>query len=201
MSRAVDRVAEYRAGIAGVTPRYRRRLAELGLIAPANRIGLVGLHGIVDIGHGQYQPDPDGEAAVIIPVWDGPIAAANVILDDPERLIDLVAWRPKAGPELLTRCGIAPMLGIEALSMARIAGEPLRVFRDPAGWARAGGGDVGVVVIDWSRDIGLLGLRTIVADDIEHGAEIKAKLKKLRAKLIGQVPQIRVPTASVGVSI
>jgi hypothetical protein len=200
MSRVIDLVAEYRASVAAVTPRYRQRLAELGLIAPANRIGLVGVATVVEGGRGLFEPAPDGPAAIILPVWDRAISDATVILEEPDRLVDLVAWRPSGELPLLTRCGLAEMLGAEALSAAVIASEPLRVFRDPGGWARAGGGDVGVVVIDRSLDVGLLGLKTIVADDVDHGAEIKAALRKLRAKLIGQTPHIRVPTASLGVS-
>jgi hypothetical protein len=193
MSAPVDLIAEYKAAIAAVTPAYRKRLGELGLIAPANRIGLVGVAGVRDIGRGLYEPDDGFLPAVLLPVWDGPIGDATAFLSEPDRLVDLVAWRPKEGAQFLTRLGLAVTLGAEAIRAALLSGEPLRLFRDPGGWARAGGGDAGAVVIEWSEEAGLLGLKSIVADDIEHGAEVKKRLKALRARLIGRVPQIRVP--------
>jgi hypothetical protein len=200
MSGTVDLIGEYRGAVAAVIPRYRARFAELGLIHSANKIGLCGVAAAAEASGGVYQPEEGAPLAVILPVWDCAISDARVTIEHPELLVDLVAWRPKQPAWLLSRCGVAGMLGAEALAAAVVAREPLRLFRDPGGWARAGGGDAGAVVIDWSVDLGLLGLRALVCDDVEHGAEVKANLKKLRAALVGRVPQIRVPTASVGVS-
>lgn len=196
MSRSIDIVAEYKAALAAVTDRFRRRFAQLGLIAPANRIGLAGVARVVERRGGIYEPDPAGLMAVVLPIWDGPISDARVVVEAPDRLIDLVAWRPAADAPLMTRLGQAQLLGAEALSVAVISGDPLRIFRDPGGWARAGGAAAGIVVIDWTADVGLLGLKAVIADDIEHGAEVKTRLKKLRARLVGRVPQIRVPISA-----
>lgn len=192
MTRAVDIVAEYKAAIAAVTPAYRQRLGELGLVAPANRMGLVGVAAAAIGKRGLFEPDAAGAPAIIIPVWDGPIGDATVILAEPERLADLVAWWPKESATLFSRLGIATMLGGEALRAAMIGGAPVRLFRDPGGWARAGGGDAGIVVVDWGEPL-LLAPKAIIADDLDHGAEIKAQLKRLRARLVGQIPAIRVP--------
>lgn len=117
MSGSIDIVAEYKAAIAAVTDRFRRRFSELGLIAPANRIGLAGVARVVERRDGLYEPDPAGLMAVLLPIWDGPISDARVVVEAPDRLIDLVAWRPAADAPLMTRLGQAQLLGRASRAM------------------------------------------------------------------------------------
>lgn len=203
MSRPVDIVSEYKAALAAVTPRYRGRIAELGLIAPANRIGLVGVARVTARSGNIFEPEAGGDVAVILPAWDGPIADARVIIDAPERLIDLVAWRPgkrdkrqlAGSAALCTRLGIATLLGGEAVEIAAMSRQPLRVFRDPGGWARAGGGAAGAVIVDWTADNGLFQVEQIVCEDQEHAEDVEHLLKLLRVRLTPRLPEIRIPVA------
>lgn len=191
MSRTIDLITEYLEAIdAAVEPRLRARLDELGLRAASNRIGFVGLSRISP-GDGLYAPDPDGPMATIFPVYDGPIDDAMAYLSAPERLVDLVAWQPKIPDTMLTRCGIATALGGDAIAAALFAGAPLRLFRNPGSWARADG--AGAVVLDWKNDLGLLAVKTLVAEDVHHGGFVKARLKELRKRQLRDVPAIRVP--------
>ena len=191
MSRS-DLVAEYRSAIARVTPAYRRRLAELGLIEPAHRIGLAGVASVIADVDGLYVPDDAGEMAVVLPVWAAPISDALAFLDDPGRLIDLVAWQPKRGAKLLMRRGIGAALGEEAIRAAHVSGSALRLYRNPGSWARAGAGSAGAVILDWSADLGLLDLKGVVAEDVAHGTEVKLRLRALQRR-IRRLPSIRVP--------
>lgn len=192
----VDLHGELAAAIDAVTPRHVARFNELGLdVAARARVGLVGVARIAERHGGIYDLSEAGVPALIFPVWDGPICDPEVAFCYPSPLIDLAAWRP-GEPEapVLTRCGIATLLGNAAVEGARMFHEPLRIFRAPIAWACAGGDGVGIVVLDWSADIGLLHIETVVAEDIEHGEEIRRHLQKLRRKLTPSLPVIAVPS-------
>lgn len=75
-----------------------------------------------------------GKAALIVPATeDG-------------RVIDLIATT-LGTLETVTRLGVAKVIGADAVTAARDAGEPLRVFKTPFGWLR--GGTLGAVTVDW----------------------------------------------------
>jgi hypothetical protein len=190
---SVDLLPEYMEALdLAAHPPFRARLKQLGFTSP-DSTGAIGLARVAVSVDGFFEPDPGGPMAIIIPAFDGPIANPAQLLDDRERLIDLVAWQARLPQQISTRCGIASVLGGEAVRAATHGEGALRLFRSPASWARAGGATAGAVVLDWKTDIGLLAAATIIAEDLEHGGEVKRKLKELRARQIRQVPSIRVP--------
>jgi hypothetical protein len=79
---------------------------------------------------------------------------------------DLVAWQPATG-RLATRLGVAGLLGQRFAEDARdsIAARPVRVWRSPLTWLRAGRD--GVVVVDPEQAAYLLADLPLVPEDIE----------------------------------
>lgn len=192
----IDVCHEYIVAIDCGSP-YRSRLADLGFGGAAiSSMGLPGLAKIINLGGGLYTPnDEAGELAVILPVWDEHVPAdLTVFFNDPSRIIDLVAWSPRVPETLLTRRGIAASLGERAIRDAFVDLAPLRLFRTPSSWAKAGAESAGAVIIDWrADDLRLLDLQAIVAEDIDHGRDIRAALQRLRRRRALGMPQIRVP--------
>lgn len=131
---------------------------------------------------GYYEPNEDtGIPAIIIPCWPGPAPGY------PDDIIDLLAWVPSSG-NLYTRCGVADVLGEEAIYQAQPCmgkSRPLVVFSDPGAWARAhtwdDQGDHGIVVINWDRVAAamghLIGVTDIVAPDIATGQRLRDALR------------------------
>jgi len=105
----------------------------------------------------------------------------------PEPLIDLVAWNPRTG-ELYRRLGIADLLG--GWHVMPPASDVVKVYSDPASWARAGGD--GVVVLDWGRVHFALGhVRKLVADDVALGRRLRDAMTPPAPRL----PRILVETS------
>jgi hypothetical protein len=92
-------------------------------------------------------PGEIGHSALIVPAFDC------------HGLADLVAQGLLSG-RLARRLGVAVLLGLEQVEIARETGEPLLVFDTPLAWLR--GSTRGSVIVDW-REAGfeLDGVRTI----------------------------------------
>lgn len=120
-----------------------------------------------------FEFGPQGERAVIIPALDGGEVA------------DLVAYRRG---RVWVRLGACPLLGLDNLG---VWSEPMHVWRTPLGYLRAG--LHGVVVLSWPAAIPLLrSCSELIAEDIEHGNEIRRRLSAPPA-----TPAITVPVARV----
>jgi hypothetical protein len=194
MSDHRDIIQEYKVAVLAVKEADRPLVESYGMIAPVHRIGLVALAQVRRVGKSFiYEPDADGERAVILPAWDGPMTNALAFIDEPDRLFDLVARLPQSPDIVLTRRGLATALGEEAIRTAYIATTPLRLFRTPASWACAGGVAAGAFIIDWHADLGLLELKTIIAEDVDHGSDVQRRLKGLRTRMLRRMPRVRVP--------
>ena len=111
--------------------------------------------------HGPFfEPDPNGEPAIILPV-----------MDDGE-VADLVAVMPHRPGHWRVRLGACPLLGIDNTG---IWSEPLHVWRTPLDYLRAE--LEGVVVLSWPAALPLLrSCSEIIAEDVEHGREIHRRL-------------------------
>jgi hypothetical protein len=86
-----------------------------------------------------YRPAQDDEpasAALIVPCFDEC------------GLADLVADGLRSRP-MLSRLGVASVLGYDAIAAARATGTPLYVFKDVAQWIRCG--TYGAVIVDWQN--------------------------------------------------
>ena len=86
---------------------------------------------------GLYEPDPDGEWAVIAGVFDA---------DD--EIGDAVAWFEATPGRWWRRRGDIPVLGARELAIAADGGWEIRLFPTPEDWLFAHGD--GVCIIDWA---------------------------------------------------
>ncbi|MCZ6604843.1 MAG: hypothetical protein O7A03_06825 [Alphaproteobacteria bacterium] len=142
---------------------------------PAEATPIAGLDRIQNNGN-WYWPDPDGQPFVILPAFDSGEVA------------DLVAFQPHRPMNFKTRTGAVPMLGID--NTATNFG-PLRIWRHPLNYLRAR--LEGVVILSWGGALPLLACcNEIIAEDVEHGREIRKRLSRPIA-----LPKISVPTKAV----
>ncbi len=125
-----------------------------------------------------YEPDPDGDHAIIVPVMDG------------DELVDLIAFDLPQPDRWWLRRGDTCLLGAAALDHLYLGAE-LQVRRNPLSWLQ--NHTEGCVVLDWPRAADRLrSIATLDAADIEHGQEIRCHLQH---PLL--IPEIRVPESIV----
>ena len=162
---------------------------------------------------GIWEPHPEGERALVLPVLDGPVC--HVIEDgedagpDTPEMFDLVAWRPTDPTRLYRRTGEAALVGVGGIDASLETGAALRVFGSIEAFVKAGGEisagakaiSCGVhgqhrpirpaaVILDLKAAAPTLrGIREIVADSLEHGEAIEAALLAARPAL----PTINLP--------
>ncbi len=93
-----------------------------------------------------------------------------------EGLIDLVAWQPMTG-RVASRLGAAGLLGQRQAEQAAsyITARPIRVWKSPIGWLRAGRS--GVVIVDPPRAAHLLSGINLIPQDVEHGRVLAGTLR------------------------
>ena len=164
--------AELSHARASVTPAQDRRLHALGI--PADARLMCGTARIQPEGK-FYQADDNGIMAVIIPIIEGEVVA------------DLLAFQPSRPDRWWLRLGVAAYLGGDALGDA-VMDEPVRVFRTPLAWLRAGAPADGLVVLDHDIASRELAYHHVVAEDLAHGLELDRLLT-----IPARRPQIRVP--------
>ena len=155
-------------------PRLRRchldRLAALGI--GAHEILAAGNAGMARIRRhagGLYEPDDTGDPALIVPIFLGEIPAPGNPVAEPI-LDDLIAWHPDRPNRWALRAGTAVTLGNAWGSW------PLPIHRTPLDWLRAGG--AGVVILDWVGAFLRFGDSPLLAQDLEHGQEIRERLTR-----------------------
>ena len=116
-----------------------------------------------------YEPDPDGNYAIVIPVMD----------DD--ELADLIAFDVRRPAEWFVRLGGEPLLGASALA-DQLLEKPLHIFKTPLSWFRAGCD--GVVILEPNR--AFLDLATaphgLVGEDDAHTDELRQMMTNTAAR-------------------
>lgn len=105
-------------------------LASLGSVQPP-----FGVANVTWLAGGFYEPDDEGEPAVITPVFD--------YARDCHSAVDLVAWRTASPRRWAMRRGIPIALGDHLLDR----GEAVRVVETPLDWLGLGG--KALCVLDW----------------------------------------------------
>lgn len=146
-------------------------LARHGVTDP-NARQLCGVDRIVRSGK-FYEPHPDGDVAIIMPVID---------IDE---LVDLLAFDPRTPGVWFQRIGGERLLGSDAL-LGQLLGNPLRVYRTPLSWL--GRQREGVVIFDIAR--AFIDLKTapngIVGEDDEHTNELR---RSMTQTALGRLPR------------
>ena len=171
MSGTVQILDELRTALAAPTPEQDQALINLGV--PADFTYYVGAAKVRPNGN-TYEPAPDG-----IPAWVIPCMDAGETCDLIALTTDPVRW--------WLRLGLAAYVGGDALSDA-VLDEPVRVFRTPLAWLRAGAPADGLVVLDHDIARRELAYHSIVAEDLAHGLELDRLLTTP-----AQCPRISVP--------
>src|SRR5262249_36760452 len=148
-----------------------------GIPADVLDCGWVGVERI-SVDGSVYQPDEGGSWAFITPIHadaDGPEAL------DPEEMlqvgdvVDLIAWRPEKPERWALRRGSVTWLG--AIGPQLLDPDPVPIWRTPLAWLQAGG--MGLCLLSQvlhDRQRILLGIRHILAEDVEHGRELRDAL-------------------------
>ena len=201
-----DLLAEFEAAVTGCTDADHDALAALGVSdwtivrTPLDVIGAAqvraGSDGLFDF------VEEGGRRAWVLPTnLAGSYRAAEIE--------DLIAIDQRPPHHWRLRLGIAEILGGHEIER-RVFGsgryvhsdlrrgptdEPLRIWRTPLAWLQAGA--EGVCVLQWTVGAvaDLSGIWTpLVAEDLAHGREIKARLTEPMPPL----PTIMVPEASMG---
>ena len=173
MSATVALIDELLAALGrAMTQEHVDRLVDLGVSVATT--ALCGTAKIRPEGS-HYAPDDDGPEAVILPCFDA---------SEP---IDLLAFVTADPGQYWLRLGQAAYIGGDALGDA-VMGEPVRVFRTPLSWLRAGAPANGLVVLDDEIARRELAYHSIVAEDLAHGLELDHLLT-----IPAQRAQIHVP--------
>jgi len=115
-------------------PEFDARLMAAGLLFPGPP-----LWGVTRVSTDKrfYQPDPDGQPAVIAPAYEN------------RSLADLVAISLRGGHAMRLRRGDVTFLGSDNVLAAYEWREPLLLFESGLSWSR--NGCAGAVIVDWSR--------------------------------------------------
>jgi len=125
---------------------------------------------------GGYQPEANGELAIILP------AIPLVGPEDPsfpcDDIGDLLAFYLRNPSRWWTRTGTVPALNHDAIERAGFMGERLTIHSTPLDWLRAEG--QGVVLLDRRANLRLLlgGVESFLVGDLRLGADIEQRMTK-----------------------
>jgi len=170
--------AEFSVTVRAIHQHHLDHITALGVSGAALvAIGLIGVAAIETDRHGLYQPADHGRPALIVAAWDRPPIRPDGSVAWDAVPVDLVAVRTDDPGRWWLRRGSVCLLGDHMIDYYVLGADPVRVHRDPIAWLRAGGDGV-VVLEDDGYDI-LANLPAgLVAEDVEHGERIKARLAR-----------------------
>jgi hypothetical protein len=193
-ARDIDLTGEMREAQRRLRPRHRAHLLDLGI--PAHVIdygpthvsdyGLIGVERVA-VEDGLYQPHPSGELVYLVAVRVDPVSPECIdheltpFLAD---IVDLLALRPSQPDRWALRIGSAEWLG--ACAPQHLDPDPTMVWRSPLKWLQAGCEGICPLVRD-HRELQrlLLHIHAPVAEDVEHGRELRDTL--LRPTWVPQI--------------
>jgi hypothetical protein len=118
-----------------------------------------------------WRPDSDGIEALVVAVWAFAPRDADGRWVTDNQVVDLVAFRPAEPSRWWVRTGFATCLG--EWSIPTLSDDPVHVWRTPLAWLRAGTSGICILDPSAARDV-LLRCSAIVAEEVEHGREIRA---------------------------
>ena len=183
-----DLEAEWSAATAGVRERHLAPLRlryGIPVMAIMERVGVAR----VRVEGDAYEPDADGFEALVVASFTDPPRRPDGRWRAPNEIIDIIAFNPAEPGRWWSRCGIVAALGEESVS--DFSDDPVRVWRNPLAWLRAGATGICPVSPDPAavRDalLRLPGI-TVAEEDADQGREIE----RLLAKHWNRVPPIYV---------
>jgi hypothetical protein len=178
-----DLVAEFLAAQERLSGPLRSTLLKAGI--PSDQLDVWGWHGVAT---------KRGRSAFVSAVRG--MAGGNIEYPQPAEMvhfgdiIDLIIWHPRTPNRWELRTGAATVLGV--IEPQFLSPAPVPIWRTPLGWFRAGGTGICILTnaIAEQRHL-LLQVHHLVAEDIEHGREIRDLLTRPI-----WTPTISVPTAN-----
>jgi hypothetical protein len=177
MSDDLDLIGEMVAAQCRLSRTHRDSLCALGIPAGVLDRGWVGVESI-SVSGSVYQPDQGGGWAYITPIRahsDGPEPIAPEEILHVGDIVDLVAWQPSKLECWALRRGAATWLG--AIGPQLLDPDPVPIWRTPLAWLQAGGEGLCLLSqVLHDRQRVLLGIRHILAEDVEHGRELRDTL-------------------------
>ncbi len=160
MTGMVQILDELRTALAAPTSEQDQELINLGV--PADITYYVGAAEIRP-SDCLYELDPGGEPAWVIPCFYD------------NRTVDLLAFKSDEPSRWWLRLGVCAFLGGDALGDV-VMDEPVRAFKTPLTWLRAGAPADGLVVLDNEIASRELAYHNIIAEDLAHGEELESRL-------------------------
>ena len=136
-----------------------------------------------------YVPDPQGHWSIIQPVLR---TLAGVDRSLPSNVTDLVAWRPTDPAKWWLRDGAGDYLGSVSPPTTLTHVYPLPFHRTPLAWLKSG--CVGICILDDANArISLPGfIIDVLAEDYDHGVELREVLNPAPPKTNIVIPELRV---------
>ena len=133
---------------------------------------MIGAARIAPSADGTYRPDPTGELAYILGVFD---------VD--HELVDLLAWHVGSPGRWWRRFAAWPVLGARELAKARYYHDPVVLHSTPDAWVLAGGD--GVCLLDWHLDLRPLfeGVSAVRCDSQTLAARFQTAIRRWEPKI------------------
>jgi hypothetical protein len=175
MSGDLDLIGEMAAAQCRLSGAHRDRLIGLGI--PGDVLDLCGWVGVerVSVRGALYQPDEDGSWAYVTPVHaeaDGPETASSEATVWFGEVVDLIAWCAEKPERWALRRGSATWLC--TIGPQLLDPDPVPIWRTPLAWLQAGGEGLCLLSqVLHDRQRVLFGIRHILAEDVEHGRELR----------------------------
>jgi hypothetical protein len=178
MSGDLDLIGEMVAAQCRLSRAHRDRLVALGI--PADVLDLWGWVGAerISVNGAIYEPNEGGDWAFIMAVHADAVGPESLTPEEMLHvgdIVDLVAWCPEKPEWWALRRGSMTWLG--AIGPQLIDPDPVPIWRTPLAWLQAGG--EGLCLLSQAlhdRQRVLLGIRHILAEDVEHGRELRDTL-------------------------
>lgn len=146
------------------------------------RRGWVGCGRIITDGAGYFQPHPDGEPAIVIPIGEPGWPDGWLHVDD------MVAFRPSAPSKWWLRRGAVTFASEIAIDLARQEKLPIKLLDDPLQYLKSDPEGLAAVVLDWGqfnpRD-------TFDGLTVECSPYIESRLRQRLAEMMAPTFEIR----------
>ena len=101
--------------------------------------------------------------------------------------LELVAWYRDDPLKWWARTGALDVLGEARLAKALCEDLPVRIYRSPQAWNRAGGGGApGCCILDWDSQAGMecrAFARALVGDDLAHARQLQRMVDKRKPRI------------------